>query len=1460
MSYASPGSAATVRRTLPHLRLIVLLVAVAAALPVGLFVAGGPSRPHAATPSVGIRAEAISVPAPALAPRPSLAGVNGTFFQNTSSFSQVPSTSQICNGPATFLWCYAESQSPSLVNLTNGHLGIGFSEITGYNTSGCAFANQTASRVLFANSSNQGVSFGTPLYISSPCPYEQQFDPAFALGGHGVVDGVFVEANVSLGRFAPYISTPRLSLAQPYGNILAFTNSTTNGSSFATAKGLVFGNVSRPAIATFGNTIYVVYENLTNTSAVLPGTYSGDPVSVNLVYSADQGTTWHGPYLLPGLNATENHTSYSPSITLLAGGKIAVAYATNRACLLRTGFCTGVYGESIVVDESSGNGTTWLGLHTVAPMALEPGLGSYSYYQGGYLQYLWEYAPTTAIAYDPTSGNLYVAYTGALNAGATSYAFYNYTQSSVFTAASTNGGTTWSSRLASLSESFYQQYPLGGGSYNPSLAVHAGTVFLAYTYFNDTYQTCGLPSVLAHSYSEWLAHSADGLNWSSPWNLAMSINGAGYWTYDGWTSSIAFSATGAPIAAYALTLQSTYPNYVQRETLQVATVWSGTTVPVTFRESGLAPLTSWGFAVGGNFFTTTAASVTVLDVPNGAAVMVNGSGKATVVAYETIFTTLTSPEMTSFTAPGNFTFQYGTLVGWSLSLQPYDVPNFYLSFYNTSGTGINWYLSWYTYLNGGTHYTSSYGCPFPWFLPKGTTITLGPNLYTPPFVTTYYAYGSTVSYWNGTGNGNFTGSGPTAQFTMNSPINETAWALPVGEYNVSFSASGLKPTSTYSFQFNQKSFSAPATSSVTAANVTTGPHWVTAIAATSSAASWQYFGTPATGNPVDVPTQTQVLLNFSYVNMGSPAGVVHFHANAFPSGTVWRFAFNGTVYSSSTPWINITTRSGVFSTAAYSATASNASVGYAPTGVPARWNVTAGSTYLVNFTNAYHLAVYPGSGGTVSPSTTSYWLAPGTVVWLNATPASGYRFTGWAGLGSGSYTGTNFTAKVTANGPISESATFAALPGARFNLTFVQSGLPVGTLWTVYLNGVGYSSTAANLTVPHVYSCVVSGASGTYALTVPYTQMNSGTNVTRFVPTSPPATACGGTTVSLAYTPQYLLTIEAGNGGSVSAAVGRSLTTNGTYVPSGAAAVIQATASTGYQFLGWTGTGAGSYTGTTTPQTIYPGGPVTEVAAFALIPPTPNPKYTVTFTETPAFPAGTPWEVVLNATVYTSTGSTLNATGVGVGSYSLSVPTATSADGLTEWKATNAPGKVSVPGTLAVALTFAASFYVKIVAVGPGSVTGASGWYADGAPLTITATPTPPDVFAGWSGTGTNAYTGTSAAPPTITVKGPLTEVATFVPPAPAAQATSSVFGSTSLLLGLALVGAVVGLVVGLLVARMRRGGGPPSGDETPPAEAPTPGDVPMPDDGMPSVPEPDDTGPAPPDWSEGDAPEGGGA
>src|SRR5208282_6295357 len=76
------------------------------------------------------------------------------------------------------------------------------------------------------------------------------------------------------------------------------------------------------------------------------------------------------------------------------------------------------------------------------------------------------------------------------------------------------------------------------------------------------------------------------------------------------------------------------------------------------------------------------------------------------------------------------------------------------------------------------------------------------------------------------------------------------------------------------------------------------------------------------------------------------------------------------------------------------------------------------------------------------------------------------------------------------------------------------------------------------------------------------------------------------------------LTMNAGAGGSVSPASG--------WNNSGTNVTISATASNGYSFGSWSGSGTGSYSGANNPSSVTMNGPVTETANF-----TPNIPVTV---------------------------------------------------------------------------------------------------------------------------------------------------------------------------------------------------------------------------------------------------------
>jgi hypothetical protein len=85
----------------------------------------------------------------------------------------------------------------------------------------------------------------------------------------------------------------------------------------------------------------------------------------------------------------------------------------------------------------------------------------------------------------------------------------------------------------------------------------------------------------------------------------------------------------------------------------------------------------------------------------------------------------------------------------------------------------------------------------------------------------------------------------------------------------------------------------------------------------------------------------------------------------------------------------------------------------------------------------YSLTMTPGSGGTVSPSSGNYLT--GNTVTITATPNTGFAFTGWTGVGTGSYTGMSNPANIVMNSNIIETASFGQISYVPITLTNSQT-------------------------------------------------------------------------------------------------------------------------------------------------------------------------------------------------------------------------------------------------------------------------------------------------------------------------------------------------------------------------------------------------------------------------------------
>jgi hypothetical protein len=313
-----------------------------------------------------------------------------------------------------------------------------------------------------------------------------------------------------------------------------------------------------------------------------------------------------------------------------------------------------------------------------------------------------------------------------------------------------------------------------------------------------------------------------------------------------------------------------------------------------------------------------------------------------------------------------------------------------------------------------------------------------------------------------------------------------------------------------------------------------------------------------------------------------------------PAGSSFTVGFGGQLYSGSGTFSIRALASGVYSLSLpYDYLNGTDGTRFLPS-VTSTSLTTGVGGYLVDsnawvnltFAPQYWIEVSAGTGGTTTPSGAT-WYPAGTPLALTATPSDGYEFLGWAGSGPGAASNSNASFDLPVGGPASEVASFVAIPvppTLTFGLTVTETGLAVGTSWSVEVGTSGFASSTGLVAVEL--------SNGTYALELPIVAGPAGV---RFLPDPmfTNVTVAGGpaaTTVS--YSTEYFVTVAASVGGSVNVSSG--------WFANGTVLSIAATAANASEtFANWTGSGAGAYTGPMAAITITVAGPVFESAAFA---------------------------------------------------------------------------------------------------------------------------------------------------------------------------------------------------------------------------------------------------------------------
>ena len=486
------------------------------------------------------------------------------------------------------------------------------------------------------------------------------------------------------------------------------------------------------------------------------------------------------------------------------------------------------------------------------------------------------------------------------------------------------------------------------------------------------------------------------------------------------------------------------------------------------------------------------------------------------------------------------------------------------------------------------------------------------------------------------------------------------------------------------------------------------------------------------------------------LNVSNPWGIVvtnnqtnytiSFIERGLQNGTEWNIELDNLTYSSFTKSISINISNGIY----------NLFIPSIYKGENERFSAfnnysfitVDGSniTIIIVFNEEFLLNISsePFNGGNLSP--TSGWYIKGYELKINAYPYTGNKFNEWIGYGNGSYTGTNNPAVITINGPIIEIAYFESC----YYISVIENGLPPGTIWYISLtNGQSFNST--NKTINFIEP------NGTYSYTLENPVYIGDTY--RFITLQPSGTLkVNGTnvTIIIEYQKQYYFNITSNP------------LDRGTVYPSGgwynASSIlfIKAFPNPNYEFLYWSGTGNGSYSGVNNSAIITINGPITEIANFVEI-------YTIKFNEA-GLPSGTQWSLNLGNITKSSTNSTIilqepNET------YSYSIETIISGSTGIRYISSLSSGTITVDGfNITVNVSYTEQYYLEMLSnpSDGGNVSPQSGWYNAGSTVTINAIPNSNFEFKSWTGTGNGSYSGINNQV-TITINSPITEQANFI-------------------------------------------------------------------------------------------------
>jgi Divergent InlB B-repeat domain len=322
---------------------------------------------------------------------------------------------------------------------------------------------------------------------------------------------------------------------------------------------------------------------------------------------------------------------------------------------------------------------------------------------------------------------------------------------------------------------------------------------------------------------------------------------------------------------------------------------------------------------------------------------------------------------------------------------------------------------------------------------------------------------------------------------------------------------------------------------------------------------------------------------------------VTFHEVGLPSGTPWSMSFGGVGYTSTTstitinnvpagccisyaPLASISGGSGIAYTATSGATSMN--VGYP--------QITQAIQYVKQYLVTFNVS--PAGAGSVYTPLWGYctipasgWVTAGSTLLMTGCPATGHVASSWKSSTTmiKVLNAKSPTSAATVNGPGTITVTFKQ-PTTTF--TFVESGLPASTIWSVTFDGVAYFSTSGSPTTITITKVAYGGHS--WSLSGPENPLSGAVGVQySAIQTSASPSVPQQTTQQILFIQQYLVTfaVSPSSSGTIFYGVpypyflptctpyqGSTTTSISAYCNAGLVVAIESYATSGFSLTGWT--------------------------------------------------------------------------------------------------------------------------------------------------------------------------------------------------------------------------------------------------------------------------------------------------